>query len=438
MHAMPVAHGERKSYLHSKRQAWFAFAPTFLLMAFDFIDRQIVVSMFPHLKAEWGVSDKELGALISVISITVALGSLPVSLVTDRWSRVKSIVLMGTLWSIATIACAFARSYSQLLAARSMIGVGEAAYGPAGGALLANIFPQRLRATVIGGFLAASYVGSVLGVVLGGVITARWGWQAAFGVVGVPGLALALLFLFVRDYETVALVDNGAPSRRMGMGRTAAELFRARSGVAAYFGGALQLITASTIYAWLPSYLNRAYGLPVDKAATMAAIVIVAGSVGAVLWALVADRIGRRHVRSRLLIPAACGAATLVLLGTAFGALAPSPLQFALIVAGGFTMTSTTGTIPAVAIDVVHPGLRTTAGSMVAVVQNLFGLGVGPLVTGALSDLYGLQAALALVPFSCLLSTGVLLLGARSYEADLAGVRAAERAMAGGALPATT
>jgi MFS transporter, Spinster family, sphingosine-1-phosphate transporter len=436
MHALPAATGQNDAYLYSKRHAWFAFALTFLLMAFDFIDRQVVVSMFPHLKTAWGVSDKQLGALISVISITVALGALPISVVTDRWSRVKSIVVMGTLWSLATIACAFSRSYSQLLAARSMIGVGEAAYGPAGGALLSNVFPQRLRATVIGAFLTASYVGSVLGVVLGGVITARWGWQAAFGVVGLPGLVLALLFLFVRDYETVALPDNGAAPRRMGLRRAAGELFRARSGIAAYFGGALQLITSSTIYAWLPSYLNRAYGLPVDKAGAMAAIAIIAGSVGAVLWAHVADRLGRRHVRSRLLIPAACGVATLVLLGTAFGALPPSPLQFALIVAGGFTMTSTTGTIPAVAIDVVHPGLRATAGSMVAVVQNLFGLGVGPFITGALSDLYGLQTALALVPFSCLLSAVVLLLGSRSYEADLANVRASERAIAGGAVPA--
>jgi MFS transporter, Spinster family, sphingosine-1-phosphate transporter len=111
-------------------------------------------------------------------------------------------------------------------------------------------------------------------------------------------------------------------------------------------------------------------------------------------------------------------------------------MQFALIVAGGFTMTSTTGTIPAVAIDVVHPGLRATAGSMVAVVQNLFGLGVGPFITGALSDLYGLQTALALVPVSCLLSAVVLLLGSRSYEADLANVRASERAITGGAVPA--
>ena len=77
---------------------------------------------------------------------------------------------------------------------------------------------------------------------------------------------------------------------------------------------------------------------------------------------------------------------------------------------------------PAVAIDVVHPALRSTAGSMVAVVQNLFGLGVGPLITGALSDTFGLQAAMATVPVSCVLAALLLVLGSRSYPADRAAV----------------
>ena len=60
-----------------------------------------------------------------------------------------------------------------------------------------------MRAAPAGGFFASASVGSVLGVMLGGVIAARWGWKAAFGVVGFPGLVLALLYLKVRDYRTV-------------------------------------------------------------------------------------------------------------------------------------------------------------------------------------------------------------------------------------------
>ena len=81
---------QNDDFLVSKRYAWFVFAMTFALMLFDYIDRQIVVSMFPHLKAEWDLSDKQLGALVSVVSITVAVGTVPLSLIADRWSRVKA------------------------------------------------------------------------------------------------------------------------------------------------------------------------------------------------------------------------------------------------------------------------------------------------------------------------------------------------------------
>jgi MFS transporter, Spinster family, sphingosine-1-phosphate transporter len=414
---VPGTFQKEHGYLASRPQAWFAFALSFLLMTFDFIDRQIVVSMFPHLKAEWSLSDRELGSLISIVSITIALGTLPLSLLVDGWSRVKGVVVMATVWSMATIACGFAGSYNALFVTRGFIGLGEAGYGPAAGAILTSTFPTRMRATIIGGFLAAASFGSVLGVVLGGVISTHWGWKAAFGVVGFPGLALALLYMFVRDYKAPALVFDRQTTLHKAR-CIASELFRARSGVAAYFAGALQLITTSTILAWLPSFFNRVYGAPADRAGIWAAGVIICATAGVVFWSIVADRFARRDVRWRMLTPAACCLATLAAFATAFGALTPGPLQIGAIVLGAFLMGATIGPIPAVAIDVVHPALRSTAGSMVAIVQNLFGIGVGPLVTGALSDAFGLQTAMAIVPLSCACAATLLIIGARSYKRD--------------------
>src|SRR5204862_6352532 len=95
-------------YLVGPGQAWFAFAMTLALMVFDYVDRQVIVSLFPYLRAEWSLSDKQLGALVSVVSVTVALGALPVALIADRASRVKSIVVMATIWSLSTISCMWA------------------------------------------------------------------------------------------------------------------------------------------------------------------------------------------------------------------------------------------------------------------------------------------------------------------------------------------
>ena len=239
-------------YLFSRGAAWFALLMTLTLMVFDYIDRQVIVSLFPYLKAAWGVSDTQLGALVSAVSVTVAVGSVPIALFADRASRVKSIVIMAVIWSLATISCMFTRNFSQLLAARSIVGVGEAGYGSVGGALIATHFPARMRGAVLGAFLATASVGSVLGVMLGGVIASRWGWEAAFGVVGFPGLVLALLYLTVRDYRTVELtpaLDKASRSISEAAGHIFKILVHSRTILWVCIGGAAQLIVVSAVWA---------------------------------------------------------------------------------------------------------------------------------------------------------------------------------------------
>jgi predicted MFS family arabinose efflux permease len=307
-----------------RRYAWSVFAIIFALMVVDYVDRQVVVSMFPHLKAQWDLSDRELGALVSIVSITVALGAVPLSFLADRWSRVKSIFLMAMVWSLATIGAGFAGSYAQLMGARSVVGLGEAAYGTVGMALLASLFPPRMRSTVLGAFLAAGMFGSVLGVMLGGFIADRWGWQAGFGAVGIPGLFLALVFLLVvRDYKTVALpsVSGSNAKPRMTARAVIAELLRPRTALITCIGAGLNLLVVSTMYSWLPSYFNRFYGLAPDQAGLKTAIVVLIGGVGALLWSTVADRLSGLMPRARLIVPAIAAVATTALMMAAFAGL---------------------------------------------------------------------------------------------------------------------
>lgn len=196
------------------RQAWITFAMLFGLMIMDYIDRQVIVSMFPNLKQEFGWSDTQLGGLVSVVALTVAIGSLPVAMLLDRWSRTRGIMLMGSIWSIATLTCGLAGNYLHFFTSRLFIGMGEAGYGPAGGALLAARFPARMHGSVLAAFQTAGGIGSILGVLLGGYIAAHFGWRAAFGIVGVPGLILALLFWFVPDYRTVKYAARKRPTRK--------------------------------------------------------------------------------------------------------------------------------------------------------------------------------------------------------------------------------
>ncbi|HET6743625.1 MAG TPA: MFS transporter, partial [Kribbella sp.] len=198
----------------------------------------------------------------------------------------------------------------------------------------------------------------------GAPYAARWGWRAALWVFVPPGLVLALLFLRVRDYPTVRL---DGPAGAGSAGGVLRELFRARSGSAGYVGGAVQLVVVSTVYTWLPSQLHRAYGLPVDRAAAVTGLVILAGFAGMIGFAHVADRAAVRSPPARLLVPAGLAVLTAALLTTAFAAVGPGAAQFFLIVAGGATITAAVGPVSAVVVDVVHPALRATAISTVAV-----------------------------------------------------------------------
>jgi len=399
---------------------WAVFAILFALMVVDYLDRQVVVSMFPHLKEQWNLSDSELGGLVSIVSIAVAIGAVPLSLFADRCGRVKSIFIMVLVWSAATLACAFARDYGTLVGARAIVGLGEAAYGTAGAALLATLFPPRMRSTVLGAFLAAAILGSVSGVMLGGFIAERWGWQAGFGAVAIPGFVLALVFFAtVRDYETVALPRAAASGARMTTRLVVRELLRPKTALVTCVGAGFNLLVVSTMYAWLPSFFHRYYGLAPDQAGVKTAVVVMLGGVGALGCSMIADRMSRRMPSARLMVPAFAALLTTAFMCVAFGMLSPGPAQFALIMAGAVVMAGSVGPTDAVVIDVTHPSLRATAVSVLSLTRNLFGLAGGPLLAGALSDRYGLQFAMAVVPVFGLLAAALFMRAARTYPADL-------------------
>lgn len=415
-------------YLAGPRAAWFAFAMTLALMMVDYLDRQVIVSLFPYMKTDWGLSDTQLGSLVSIVSVTVALGALPVALFADRASRVRSIAAMATIWSVATVSCMFTRNYGQLLAARAVVGLGEAGYGSVGAALIASHFPARMRGALLAGFFASASVGSVLGVMLGGIIAARWGWQAAFGVVGLPGLVLALLYLKVRDYQTVHLtpaLDQATRGAGAAARHIARALLRSRTMLWVCVGGAAQLVVVSAVWSWLPSFLNRVHGIAPAEAAVKAALIVLCGALGSVAWGAMVDRAGARHARRKLVALALLCLVSLVLLAFAFGApgwgiALSASTQFALIAIGGFVMTCTVGPVSAVVIDVIHPGVRATGSSVLALFQNLFGLAAGPVVAGLLSDARGLEFALAAMPLFSIAAAAAFLRAGRTYEADAA------------------
>jgi MFS family permease len=407
---------------HTRLYAWAVFALTFGLMLSDYLSRQVITPLFPFLKLEWSLTDTQLGALVSVVALIVGVASIPVALLADRWGRVKSITAMAGLWGLATIGCGLSGGYGQMLVARAMVGLGEAGYSSAGGAILMHVFPPQRRSMIIGAFQAAGLFGTVLGVVIGGVVAAHFGWRHAFIGVGAAGLLLVVAYpLVVRDYKTVALVKKddaaGSLARHMRVGEIVRELFVSRTAVFTYLGSGFQMFILGVINAWIPSYMSRYYGLAPDKAAMQAAVVVLVAGVGMIICGGIVDRLGVRDIRNRLRVPAWYAALTCLLLVMAF-ALPPGPVQYALILCGVFVSGGHLGAAGAVIADVTHPGLRATAIATIVLANNMLGLAPGPLVVGALSDVHGLKFAMGVAPLVCLLSATFFVLGSRHFARD--------------------
>ena len=107
----------------SRPYAWIVFALTFGLLLSDYMSRQVLNVVFPHLKSEWALTDTQLGALSGIVSLAVGVLAFPLSLLADRWGRIRSLVLMAGCWSLATLICGVARDYEQMFIARFLVGV---------------------------------------------------------------------------------------------------------------------------------------------------------------------------------------------------------------------------------------------------------------------------------------------------------------------------
>jgi MFS family permease len=203
---------------------WYALGVLFLVYLVNFVDRQILSILANDIKADLGLTDAELGFLYgTAFAIFYALFGIPLGRLADGWSRTRLLALGLALWSCMTALSGFARNGVALAVARVGVGVGEATASPCAYSLIADWFPQRLRATALAIYSAGLFVGSGLSLLIGGAIVESWnaawpaggplglvGWQAAFLAVGLPGLLLALWVLSLR--EPVRGAIDGLPS----------------------------------------------------------------------------------------------------------------------------------------------------------------------------------------------------------------------------------
>jgi MFS family permease len=372
--------------VYSDRQRWCYLGVLFLVATVNYVDRNIISVLLESIKREFQVSDTMLGLLggISFAFFYATLG-LPMARWADRGNRKTIIALSIAAWSVMTALCGLANTFWQLAAARIGVGVGESGAIPPANSLIADYFPPERRSSAFAIFVSAGMAGYLISFLIGGQVAAAYGWRMAFLAASLPGLALTVIVHFVLDEPRVREGRIASPVTET-LRHTARQLWKKRSYRELTGGMTLYFFVAYGANIFVPSFLMRVLHVPLAqvsvKYGTVAGISSVIGTIGG---GIIADRLSRRDVRWLAWMPAvACACAFVAYM-----------LSFAMPDLNHFlTVNFFAGIFIAAGLPPVFSALQAICGSprrAVAVAvcfffANLLGLGLGPVVTGALSD----------------------------------------------------
>ena len=388
-----------------RRAGAYTLAVLTFINLFNYLDRWVVGALVEPIKHSLHLSDTRIGLINSGFIVVYILASPLFGVLGDRRSRPPLIAVGVFVWSIATTLAGFARGFGTLFAARSTVGVGEAAYGSIAPALLADTFPFRSRGRVFAVFFAAIPVGSAAGYVVGGLVNQHFGWRAAFWIAGAPGLLLSLLVLLIKDpprgqHEEVKISVRPA-------GNAYLRLLRNRPYILTVLGYAANTFALGGLALWMPAFLERIRGMSGHEATvTFGAITVLTGLGGTYIGGWLGDFFLRRSRHSYLWVS---GISTLLAAPATYICLTDPRRSVYLpaIVIAEMLIFMSTGPVNSAIVNAVAPQERATAVGLSVLMVHLFGDIPSQPIIGALSEASNLGRALLIVPVA-IVTSGVL------------------------------
>src|SRR6185369_7251937 len=306
-----------------KRAAYYGLAVVTLLNFLNYIDRYIIAAVLPRMQSELHLTNTQAGLLATAFLVAYFITSPIFGALGDRLSRTRLMAVGVSAWSVATAATGVMRSFGQLMIARSCVGVGEAAYATISPALLSDYFPRAQRGRAFAVFYVAIPVGAAVGYLLGGLIEPSFGWRAAFYIVGVPGVAMALLALTISDPPRGSMED-AEPSTPQPILVTVRSFSRNSSYVGTVFGYAAYTFAVSGLAFWMPAYLEGVRGIDLARANFLVgSVTVVAGLGGTAVGGYLGDVLATRMKHGQLWL---CGLSSLAgIVPTWLALTTPSP-----------------------------------------------------------------------------------------------------------------
>ena len=394
-----------------------------LVYTFNFLDRQILSILATPIKTDLHLSDSQFGAIGGLaFALLYSVFGVPLAILADRTSR--SGVIMGALivWSGFTALCGTATGYGQLFLFRLGVGVGEAGGVAPSYALIADYFPPERRSRALAVYSLGVPVGLAGGVLVGGYIAALVDWQTAFIAVGAAGIVIAPVFRWlVRDVPRPAVAaGDAAPA-----GAVFGILARKPAFWLLSLGASFSSLCGYGLALWAPSVLIRSFHFSlIQTGQFMGSLLLIGGVAGVLAGGWLADRLGRVDRAWYAWLPAIAWLITAPMY--ALGLLSTSPwLAWPLLLVPNALNILWLGPVTTAVQHLVPPQMRATASGSFLFINNLIGLGAGPLLMGSLSDhfktAYGVEslryAAVGCLGFY-LLAAVLVLFAVRSLRND--------------------
>ena len=392
---------------NQQRVTWhthYALAMLAIIYVFNYIDRLVISILIEPIKLEFGISDTQIGLLSGVaFAIFYTVFGLPFGRLADRIGRKPVIALACIAWSAMTMLCGVATSFTMLLLFRVGVAVGEAGGTAPSVAMVSDLYPAKQRSRALSVFLMGPSLGAILGLGLGGWIAQTYGWRTAFISIGAPGVLLGLLFMLtVRAPRPAALSAPNTPSTADAAAEnwksTLSSLFATPAFLLIVAAGTLAAVMGYAIGTWNPSFLIRSHGLSLQEAGLLVGLGGgISATVGTLLCGSITDRLVARDPGWQLGVPIiACLISVPLGLafylwpsGTAFH-LGTLPVPQACLFYFAFSFAATWWAVPCFgAISHLFPPNRQAQANAIFVMgMTLFGVGLGPIIVGSLSDFF--------------------------------------------------
>jgi len=350
-------------------------------------DRMILSILFPDIKAEFGLSDIQLGLLGGLsFALFYATMGLPIARLSDQFSRKLIIIVSIIVFSIMTAFGGMATGFISLLLFRIGVGIGEAGVNPASHSIIADFFPPHRRAFAMATLMVGGSLGMILGFVGGGLIAEAYGWRAALVSVGVPGLLLALFMVKYLKEPARGTFETQAPEPPPPVLTTLSVMWGNLAMRHLVAGSVAAGMMTYGLTQWLPTFFMRAHDLSQSQTGMMMAGVFgIGGVIGALAIAKLFDRLAVRGYQYGLWMLALIPFISMpfFIMGLLADDLTTAMLLF---IIPGIAANCFMGPVLAMVQTLSAVNMRAVSAAVVMLFINLIGLGLGPLLVGVLSD----------------------------------------------------